>query len=67
MLGIGFYTYVLEEDEQDEVSTRLLMRSRVGIVCPKSRRLPKGTVPTLKDFRHEKFLAVSPDYAFGCE
>ena len=26
-----------------------------------------GTVPTLKDFRHEKFLAIKPDSAFGYE
>jgi DNA-binding transcriptional LysR family regulator len=67
MLGIGFYSYVLEEDEQEQVSTRLLLRSSVGIVCPKNRRFPKGTVPKLKDFRHEKFLSVAPDYAFGYE
>src|SRR6201987_2361676 len=52
MLGIGYYSYLLEEDEQKQVSTRSLLRSRVGIVCPKNRRLPMGTVPTLKDFRH---------------
>jgi DNA-binding transcriptional LysR family regulator len=65
MLGIGFYSYVLEEDEQEQVSTRLLLHSPVGIVCPKNRRLPKGTVPKLKDFRHDKFLSIAPDYAFG--
>jgi DNA-binding transcriptional LysR family regulator len=67
MLGIGYYSYLLEEDEQKQVSTRLLLRSRVGIVCPKNRRLPMGAVPTLKDFRHEKFLAINPDSAFGYE
>jgi DNA-binding transcriptional LysR family regulator len=67
MLGIGYYSYLLEEDKQEQVSTRLLLRSRVGIVCPKNRRLPKGTVPKLKDFRHEKFLAINPDSAFGYE
>ena len=56
MLGIG--RYVLEEDEQEQVSTRLLLRSAVVIVCPKNRRFPTGTVPKLKDFRHEKFLSV---------
>jgi DNA-binding transcriptional LysR family regulator len=56
MLGIG--RYVLEEDEQEQVSTRLLLRSAVVIVCPKNRRFPAGTVPKLKDFRHEKFLSV---------
>jgi DNA-binding transcriptional LysR family regulator len=66
-LGIGFYGYPLEEDEQEQVSTRLLLRSPVVIVCPRNRWLPKGTVPKLKDFRHEKFLYVAPDHAFGYE
>ena len=64
-LGIGYYCEVLEEDEKERVSTRLLLRSRVGIVCPKNWRSPKGTVPKLNDFRHEKFLAISPDHVFG--
>jgi DNA-binding transcriptional LysR family regulator len=67
MLGIGFYGYVLEEDEEEQVSTRLLLRGPVVIVCPKNRRFPKGTVPKLKDFRHDKFLSIAPDYAFGYE
>jgi DNA-binding transcriptional LysR family regulator len=66
MLGIGYYSYVLEEDEQEQVSTRLLLRSPVVIVCPKNRRFPKGTVK-LNDFRHEKFLSVAANYAFGYE
>src|SRR6516225_5049875 len=37
MLGIGYYSYALEEDEQEQVSTRLLLRSRINIVCPKNR------------------------------
>jgi DNA-binding transcriptional LysR family regulator len=67
MLGIGYFSYVLEEDEQEQVSTRLLLRSAVVIVCPKNRRFPKGTVPKLKDFRHEKFLSIAPGHAFGYE
>ena len=67
MLGIGDFSYALEEDEQEQVSTRLLLRSAVVIVCPKNRRFPKGTVPKLRDFRHEKFLSVDPGYAFGYE
>jgi DNA-binding transcriptional LysR family regulator len=67
MLGIGFYGYVLEEDEEEQVSTRLLLRGPVVIVCPKNRRFPKGTVRKLKDFRHDKFLSIAPDYAFGYE
>jgi DNA-binding transcriptional LysR family regulator len=65
MLGIGFYGYVLEEDEAEQLSTRLLLRGPVVIVCPKNRHFPKGTVPKLKDFRHDKFLSIAPDYAFG--
>ena len=67
MLGIGYFSYGLEEDEEEQVSTRLLLRSPVAIVRPKNRRLPKGAVPKLKDFRHEKFLSVDPGYAFGYE
>src|SRR6201987_2500308 len=66
-LGIGFYRYVLEEDEEEQLSTRLLFRGPVVIVCPKHRRFPKGAVPKLKDFRHDKFLSIAPDYAFGYE
>ena len=66
MLGIGFYGYVLEEDEQEQVSTRLLLRSPVGIVLPRNRRLREGVLK-LKDFRHDKFLWVKPDSAFGYE
>jgi DNA-binding transcriptional LysR family regulator len=65
MLGIGFYNYVLEEDEQEQLSTRSLLRSPAVIVFPRSRRFPKGTVPKLKDFRHDKFLYIAPDRAFG--
>jgi DNA-binding transcriptional LysR family regulator len=67
MLGIGYYDYALEEDEEEQISTRLLLRGPVVIVCPKNRRFPKGTVPTLKDFRHDKFLSIAPDYSFGYE
>ena len=67
MIGIGFYGYALEEDEREQVSTRLPLRLPALIVCPKDRRLPRGTVPKLKDFRHEKFLYLAPDFAFGYE
>jgi DNA-binding transcriptional LysR family regulator len=66
-LGIGFYSYALEEDEQEQVSTRLLLRSPVGIVLPKNRHFPKGAVPKLKDFRHDRFLSIVPGYSFGYE
>ena len=59
MLGIGYYlSSTLEEDEQEQVSTRLLLRSPVVIVCPKNRRSLKKVVPKLKDFRHDKFLSI---------
>jgi DNA-binding transcriptional LysR family regulator len=67
MIGIGFYSYAIEEDEREQVSTRLLLRSPALIVCPRNHRLPKGTVPKLKDFRHEKFLYLAADLAFGYE
>ena len=67
MLGIGLYGYALEEEEEEQISTRLLLRSPVIVVCPKNRRLPEATVPRLKDFRHEKFLYHSPEHAFGYE
>ena len=65
MIGIGFYSYALEEDEREQVSTRLLLRSPAILVCPRNRRLPKGRVPELKDFGHEKFLYLAQDFAFG--
>jgi DNA-binding transcriptional LysR family regulator len=65
MLGIGYYSDALEEDEEEQVSTRLLHRSRVVIVCPKNRRFPKPAPAKLEDFRDEQFLSVDPAYAFG--
>ncbi len=65
MLGIGYYSAALEEDEEEQVSTRLLVRSPVAIVCPKNRRFPKKAHAKLEDFRDEQFLSVDPAYAFG--
>jgi len=67
MLGIGYFSFALEEDEQELVSTRLLLRSPVGIAFSKNRRFPKRAVPKLKDFRHDKFVSVDPEYGFGYE
>jgi len=67
MLGIGYLSSALEEDEQEQVSVQLLLRSPAVIVCPKNRRSPKRTVPKLKDFRHDKFLSLDPAYGFGYE
>jgi DNA-binding transcriptional LysR family regulator len=67
MLGIGYYSWALEEDEEEQVSARLLLRSPVGIICPKNRRLPKRPIPKLEDFRHDKFLSLDPAYSVGYE
>jgi DNA-binding transcriptional LysR family regulator len=67
MLGIGYHSFVLEEDEREQVSTRLLIRSPVGIGFSKNRRFPKGAVPKLRDFRHDKFISVDPELGFGYE
>ena len=45
----------------------MLLRSPAVIVCPKYRRSPKRAVPKLKDFRHDKFLSIDPEYGFGYE
>ena len=67
-LGIGFYlSSALEEDEQEEVSARLLLRSPVVIVCPKNRCSPRRPIRKLKDFRHDKFLSLDPEYGSGYE
>jgi len=67
-LGIGFYlSSAVEEDEQEEASARLLLRSPVVIVCPKNRCSPRRPIRKLKDFRHDKFLSIDPEYGFGYE
>jgi DNA-binding transcriptional LysR family regulator len=67
MLGIGYYRFALEEDEREQISIRLLLRSPVGIGFSKNRRFPKGAVPKLRDFRHDKFISVDPELGFGYE
>ncbi len=67
MLGIGYFGSALEEDEQEQVSTRFLLRSPVVIICPKNRHSPKRTVPKLIDFRRDQFLSIDPAYGFGYE
>jgi len=57
MLGIGYFGSAADEDEREQLSTQLLLRSPVGIACSKHRRFPKGAAPKLGDFRHEKFLS----------
>jgi DNA-binding transcriptional LysR family regulator len=65
MLGIGFFSSALDEDERDQLCTRLLLRSQVGIGCSKHRRLPKRAAPKLRDFRHDKFISFDPEYVDG--
>jgi LysR family transcriptional regulator, benzoate and cis,cis-muconate-responsive activator of ben and cat genes len=62
MLGIGFVGSALDEDYREQLCTRLLLRSPVGIVCSKHRRFPKRAAPKLKDFHHDKFLSLDPEY-----
>jgi DNA-binding transcriptional LysR family regulator len=65
MLGIGYYSLALQADEPEQVCTRLISRSRVGVLYPKNWRSPKQAAVRLADFRHNKFLSLSPQYAFG--
>jgi DNA-binding transcriptional LysR family regulator len=67
MLGIGFFDSAVDEDEREQLCTRLLLRSPVGIGCSKHRRLPKRAAPKLRDFRHDKFLSFDPEYGYGYE
>jgi DNA-binding transcriptional LysR family regulator len=66
MLAIGNFDSVVEEDEREQLCTRLLLRSAVGIGCSKHRRLAKRATPRLRDFRHDKFISF-PEYASGYE
>ena len=65
MLAIGNFDSVVEEDEREQLCTRLLLRSSVGIGCSKHRRLPKRAVLRLRDFRHDKFISVDKEYLHG--
>jgi DNA-binding transcriptional LysR family regulator len=67
MLGIGYFDSAVDEDEREQLSTRLLLRSPVWIGCSKHRRFPKRAAPKLRDFRHDKFLAFDPEYGYGYE
>jgi DNA-binding transcriptional LysR family regulator len=61
MLGIGYFDSALDEDEGEQLCTRLLLRSPVGIGCSKHRRLPKRAAPvrTVRDL--EKTIPNGPD------
>jgi LysR family transcriptional regulator, benzoate and cis,cis-muconate-responsive activator of ben and cat genes len=65
MLGIGYFDSAVEEDEREQLCTRLLLRWPVGIGCSKHRRLPKRAAPKLRDFRHDKFISFDPEYGYG--
>ena len=67
MLGIGNITLAAEEDEREQLCTRLLLRSPLGIACSKHRRLPKRAAPRLGDFRHDKFISFAGEYGYGYE
>jgi DNA-binding transcriptional LysR family regulator len=67
MLGIGFFDSAVDEDEREQLCTRLLLRSPIGIGCSKHRRLPKRAAPKLRDFRHDKFISFDQDYGYGYE
>jgi DNA-binding transcriptional LysR family regulator len=67
MLGIGYFDSAVDEDEREQLCTRLLLRWPVGIACSKHRRLPKRAAPKLRDFRHDKFILLDEKAAFGYE
>jgi DNA-binding transcriptional LysR family regulator len=67
MLGIGYFDSAVDEDEREQLGTRLLLRWPVGIGCSKHRRLPKRAAPKLRDFRHDKFILLDEKTAFGYE
>jgi len=67
MLSIGYHSFLLEEDEQEQVSSRLLLRSPVGVAFSKNRRFPEGAVPKLRDFRYDKFISIDLAVGFGYE
>ena len=64
---IGYFDSALDEDEREQLCTRLLLRSAVGIGCSKNRRLPKRAAPRLADFRHDKFISFGGQYGYGYE
>jgi DNA-binding transcriptional LysR family regulator len=64
MLGIGCYSFALQGDEPEQVCTKLVRRSRVGIIYPKHWRSRNRAAVKLADFRDDKFLALDPRYSF---
>jgi LysR family transcriptional regulator, benzoate and cis,cis-muconate-responsive activator of ben and cat genes len=67
MLGIGYFDSAVDEDEREQLCTRLLVRWPVGIGCSKHRRLPNRGAPKLRDFRHDKFISFDQETGFGHE
>jgi DNA-binding transcriptional LysR family regulator len=67
MLGVGPQNIAAHEDKGEQLCTRLLLRSSVGIVCARDRRFPKGESVALTSLQHEKFLSLSPEFASGYE
>jgi DNA-binding transcriptional LysR family regulator len=66
-LGIGYFGSLIDEDEQEQLSIQLLLRSPVAIAFSKHRRYPRRTPPKLKDFRHDTFLSFDLEYGGGYE
>ena len=67
MLGIGNFESAIDEDEREQLGSRLLVRSAIGIGCSKHRRLPKRAALKLGDFRHDKFISFTGDLGYGYE
>lgn len=67
MLGIGNFDSAIDEDEREQLGSRLLVRSAIGIGCSKHRRLPKRAALKLGDFRHDKFISFAGQYGYGYE
>src|SRR5262249_41921081 len=57
MLGIGYPS--LNMDESETLSTMILLRSPICIVCSEHRWSAKRSSPALSDFRNDNFLAFS--------
>ena len=60
-------TSIANEDEQQQICARLLLRSSWGIACSRDRQFPKGERLALKSLKHEKFLSFCPEVVHGYE
>lgn len=62
-LAIGNFLFTAHEDERNQLSGRLLLRSPVGIMSSKHLPFQKGARLPLRSFQHEKFLSYYQEYA----